>query len=160
MSLHRLHVRLPARLPTPCRRPGRRQERCCCCRNAIHNFSGAEHVHGQIGSIGYCSPDAAEENRLVKAMLRASFSPSRVAVADTYTAVEQFCGPHYRDCSASPQTDSTGRKYVCQVHFTRESFGELHGPAVARALAQVALQPAPEHKALRAAAAELNPMIH
>jgi hypothetical protein len=104
------------------------------------SFSGHEHIHGQIGSIGYCNNDAMEQNRLIAAMLRATFSAQRVAIADTYTAVASSCGgASYRDCAIQRQFDDVGRRYMCNVHFGKASFAEVHGPAIAKELARLLL---------------------
>ena len=113
-------------------------EHAGCCRDPTRNYSGRAHLYNTSnygGSIGYCHHDAIEQNARVAAMLKASFSTNRVAIADTYSAVTRRCGTQYRDCAVQPQFDVLGRAHVCQVHFTGSSFGEVHGPAVARALA-------------------------
>ena len=111
-------------------------EHAGCCRDRHYNYTGLEHVHGQISTVGYCNHDARHQNQRVREMLSATFAPQRVAIADTYAAVAARCGgATYRDCAIQPQRDAAGRRYVCNVHFETASFKEVHGPAVARALA-------------------------
>ena len=105
-----------------------------CCHDTRFKYSGAEHLRGQIASIGYCTDDAVSQNRLVAAMLRATFPLERVAIADTYAAVASRCGASYRDCAIQPQTTAAGQLYGCNVHFEKSSFVEVHAPAVASAL--------------------------
>ena len=114
-------------------------EHAGCCRDGRLNYTGHAHRSGLVASIGYCHHDAITQNRLVAQMLQATFSPSRVAIADTYSAVASFCGDHYVDCAVQPQTDSAGRVFECNVHFSATSFEQIHGPAVARALSRLAL---------------------
>jgi hypothetical protein len=88
------------------------------------------------GTIGFCNGDAQEQNRRVATVLRASFPPSRVAIADTFEAVNARCGRHYADCSIQGQFTTEGRPVNCNVHFSAEAYLNVHGPVVARTLAQ------------------------
>ena len=114
-------------------------EHAGCCSDDRLNYTGHAHRSGAIASIGYCHHDAITQNRLVAQMLQAAFSPSRVAIADTYSAVASSCGDHYADCAVQPQTDAAGHLFQCNVHFTPTSFEQIHGPAIARALSRLAL---------------------
>lgn len=116
-------------------------EHAGCCRDLRLNYSGHEHLKGKAGSIGYCNHDARTQNRLVAAMIGATFSKQRVAVADTYSAVALRCGgTSYQDCMIQPQfTRETREPVLCDVHFEKSSFVEVHGPAVARALSSLLL---------------------
>ena len=111
-------------------------EHAGCCNVPTYNYSGREHLSGAPGTIGFCNGDAQEQNRRVATVLRASFPPSRVAIADTFEAVNARCGRHYADCSIQGQFTTEGRPVSCNVHFSAEAYLNVHGPVVARTLAQ------------------------
>ena len=114
-------------------------EHAGCCHDPKLNYSGHEHLRGQVGTVGYCNHDASTQNRLVAAMVRATFSTQRVAIADTHSAVASRCGASYRHCAIQSQFASDGKLVMCNVHFTPSGYAEVHGPAVARALSSLVL---------------------
>ena len=111
-------------------------EHAGCCNVPTYNYSGREHLSGAPGTIGFCNGDAKEQNRRVATLLGAAFPPSRVAIADTFEAVVARCGRHYADCSIQGQFTTEGRPVSCNVHFSTEAYSDVHGPVVARTLAQ------------------------
>ena len=115
-------------------------EHAGCCHDLRLNYSGKEHLGGKAGSIGYCNHDAQKQNRLVAAMIDAAFSKQRVAIADTHSAVASRCGgASYRDCAIQPQFTPAKEPVLCDVHFEKSSFVDVHGPAVSKALSSLLL---------------------